>query len=372
MSRYLLALTLGLGYLTICQRSLGADELFQTAVFESGKEGYHTFRIPSLLTTHNGTLLAFCEGRTTGRGDHGDIDLVVKRSADQGTTWSDVEIVYEEGGTKKVTIGNACPVIDEVTGTIWLTFCRDNKNVLVTSSADDGKTWSNPIDISKDVTLAEWSWVATGPGVGIQLTKGEKQGRLVIPCDHGIPMDGKRIMFSHVFYSDDVGKSWKLGGSLDRHTDECQVVELTDGRLMLNMRNYWGSHGGRVDRDKMRAVATSEDGGDTWSELKFDKTLFEPICQASFLRHVTPKSKQPGPLLFSNPASRAGRRNMTVRASWDEGKSWPKSKQLHAGPAAYSCLTVLPDGRIGCLYEAGKDNAYQTLTFARFSLDDIK
>ena len=186
MSRYLLALTLGLGYLTICQRSLGADELFQTAVFESGKEGYHTFRIPSLLTTHNGTLLAFCEGRTTGRGDHGDIDLVVKRSADQGTTWSDVEIVYEEGGTKKVTIGNACPVIDEVTGTIWLTFCRDNKNVLVTSSADDGKTWSNPIDISKDVTLAEWSWVATGPGVGIQLTKGEKQGRLVIPCDHGI------------------------------------------------------------------------------------------------------------------------------------------------------------------------------------------
>ncbi len=119
----------------------------------------------------------------------------------------------------------------------------------------------------------------------------------------------------------------------------------------------------------MWAIALSSDGGDTWSELSFDTTLIEPICQASFLRYSDPKSSAKASLLFSNPASKNTRRRMTVRLNYDEGKSWPVSRLLDEGPAAYSCLTVLPNGSIGCLYEAGEKSAYETITFTRFSLD---
>jgi sialidase-1 len=345
------------------------EEPFQIAVFTSGQEDYHTFRIPSLITTQKGTLLAFCEGRKTGGSDHGDIDLVLKRSMDAGKTWSKMQVVHEEGGGDKVTIGNPCPVIDEATGTIWLTLCRDNKEVLVTHSKDDGATWAKPIDITSDVKKPDWGWVATGPGVGIQLRVGKHKGRFVIPCDHGVQIDGKRVMVSHVFYSDDSGESWQLGGSLDIHTDECQVVELNDGSLMMNARNYWGRAGGRPERGNMRAISTSKDGGDTWSKLAFDKTLIESICQASFLRYDQAGSGGPNLLLFSNPASKSSRTQMTVRSSSDDGKTWRKSRLLHEGPAAYSCLTVLDDGPIACLYEAGEKTAYETITFERFSLD---
>jgi sialidase-1 len=118
----------------------------------------------------------------------------------------------------------------------------------------------------------------------------------------------------------------------------------------------------------MRAVALSRDGGDTWSELTFDQALIEPICQASLLRYRSADSGDDRRLLFSNPASPSTRHRMTVRLSRDEGKTWPASRLLHAGPAAYSCLTVLPDGSIGCLYEAGEKSAYETITFARFRL----
>ena len=226
------------------QYSLRAAEPFGMQVFIGGMEGYHTFRIPSLIVTKRGTLLAFCEGRKTDRLDHGDIDLVLKRSGDRGGTWSAQQLVYEEGGTEKITIGNPCPVVDDATGTIWLALCRNNDDVLVTSSNDDGLTWAEPLDITDDVKKPDWTWVATGPGVGIQLKRGKYQGRLVVPCDHNTQINGEQVMFSHVFYSDDGGGSWKLGGSLDRHTDECQVVELSDGSLMLNMRNYWGATAG--------------------------------------------------------------------------------------------------------------------------------
>ena len=345
-----------------------ADEPFRVDVFISGTDGYHTYRIPSLIMTKQGTLLATCEGRKTGGSDHGNLDLVLKRSSDGGKTWSKMETIYEEGGDAKITIGNPCPVIDDSMGTIWMPFCRDNKEVLITKSTDDGKTWSKPVDISKDVVKPDWSWVATGPGVGIQLKHGPHKGRLVIPCDQGVPIQGRRVMFSHVFYSDDHGNTWKLGGRLDRHTDECQVVELADGTLKMNARNYWGRAGGRPDRGNMRAISYSRDGGDTWSDLSFDNTLIEPICQASFLRYPGSGTQ----VLFSNPASKTDRTRMTVRFSNDDGETWPASRLLHAGPAAYSCLTVLPDGSIACLYEGGEQHAYDKILFARFSLDWLR
>lgn len=347
---------------------LHAAEPVRTAVFESGREGYHSYRIPSVIVTPNGSLLAICEGRKTDRNDHGDIDLVAKTSSDNGKTWNPLRIIHEEGGAAKITIGNPCPVIDAASRTIWLPFTRDNDRVFIMHGTDNGATWSQPREITADVKPAGWGWYATGPGVGIQLSAGSKKGRLLIPCDHREKIDGKDVMFSHVFYSDDAGQHWKLGASVAKHTDECQLAELPDSMLLINMRNYWGREGQQPEKGNMRAIATSTDGGESWSPLAFDKTLIEPICQGSLLS-LPAKNGDAGGLLFSNPASKTERKLLTVRLSRDDGKTWPVSRVLHPGPSAYSCLTILPDGTIGCLYEAGEKTAYEQLVFARFSID---
>jgi sialidase-1 len=348
--------------------SAAADEKTEHVaidVFISGADGYPTFRIPSLVVTAKGTLLAFCEARKTGRGDDGDIDLVLRRSTDGGKTWHPMQIVHEEGGTAGITIGNPCPVLDQSTGTMWLTFCRNNDEVFVMSS-DDGLAWTPPRRITTDVKEPDWGWYATGPGVGIQLTHGPHEGRLVIPCDHGKMIDGKRVMFSHAFFSDDHGQTWKLGGTVAPHTDECQVVELADGELLMNMRNYWGRDGMRPELGGMRAIARSRDGGETWSALTFDKILIEPLCQASLIGFPNPRQPSDTVLLFSNPASREARRQLTVRASFDGGKTWPVTEPIDDGSAAYSCLAMMPDGRIGLLYE--RDD-YKRITFRDFTIE---
>jgi len=352
----------------------GAQDAFsgieQTVVFRAGEDGYHTYRIPAVIRTKEDTLLAFCEGRKNNRRDHGDIDLVMKRSEDNGETWGPLEVVYEEGGTDEVTIGNPCPVVDERTGTIILPFCRDNDDVFVTKSTDDGVTWSDPVEITDSVKRDDWGWYATGPGVGIQLSRGEHAGRLVIPCDHREDTeDDSWMKKSHCFYSDDGGETWELGESVGAYTDECQAVELVDGRVMMNMRNYWAREGGQPDKAGMRVIAWSDDGVETWSELDFDEALDSPVCQASFLRYTTEEEHDANRVLFSNPADDKKRIKMTVRMSMDEGETWPVSRMLHEGPAAYSCLVVLPDLSIGCLYERGDKQAYETITFARFTRD---
>jgi sialidase-1 len=344
-----------------------AEDVVRRDVFTAGTDGYHSFRIPALLLTPQGTLLAFCEGRKNDRNDYGDIDLVLRRSTDGGLTWGPLELVYEQGGSEKITIGNPCPVVDETRGTIWLPFCRDNKDVLITSSDDEGRTWSGPRDITRDVKKPNWGWYATGPGVGIQLRRGTHRGRLVIPCDHREPIGGSDVTVSHCFFSDDGGKSWKLGESAGLYTNECQVVELSDSRLFLNMRNYAGTDGGKPELNKRRAIATSSDGGESWSELQYDATLIEPICQASLTAAFGQNDKLQ--LYFSNPATTSARRLLTVRVSEDEGKSWPRSLVLHKGPSAYSCLAPLPDGQLGCLYEGGAMSAYEKIIFSRFSRD---
>lgn len=341
--------------------SQAVDDRISTDVFTSGTGGYHTYRIPSLLVTPKGTLLAFCEGRKTSASDDGDIDLLLRRSSDGGRTWGDAELVHEEGGTRPVTIGNPCPVVDRSTGTIWLAFCRNNTDVFVTSSTDDGRTWAAPRAITEAVKEPTWGWYATGPGVGIQMKGGPHPGRLVIPCDHGETVAGSRVMSSHVIYSDDHGRSWRLGGTVDRHTDECQVVELPGGELLINMRNYWGRDGGRPERGNMRAVARSRDGGETWSAPEFDATLIEPICQASLIAVDAPDGAVDPTLIFSNPASKEARRNMTIRVSRDGGESWPVAIPVDPGPSAYSCMAALPDGGIELLYERGR-SAWITFT----------
>jgi sialidase-1 len=330
-------------------------------LFVAGKHGYHSYRIPALIVTKKGTLLAFCEARKNGPRDWGDIDLLLVRSFDGGRTWGKPQVVWDDGEN---TCGNPCPVVDSKTGTIWLPLThnlgadkqdaivggtsRGTRTVWITKSDDDGATWARPVEITRDVKKADWTWYATGPGVGIQL----RSGRLIVPCDNYVA--GSKARQSHVIYSDDGGKSWKLGGVVGPDCNECQAVELSDGRVMLNIRGYRG--------ERRRLVAISKDGGETFSNPLPEAALVEPVCQASLVRDPAAS----GSLLFSNPAS-TKREKMTVRASLDDGRTFPHARLLHAGPSGYSCLAVLADGGIGCLYERGQRNYHQEIVFARFS-----
>jgi sialidase-1 len=327
-------------------------------VFRSGADGYHTYRIPGLVLSKQGALLAFCEGRKSSGSDAGDIDLLLKRSVDGGKTWSKQQLVYEEGGDAPVTIGNPCPVVDQQTGTIWLPFCRDNDRVFMTHSVDDGITWTEPVEITSDVKRDDWGWYATGPGHGIQIQRGRHAGRLVIPCDYRLK-DTPRVgefRHSHVIFSDDHGKSWQLGGSTGNFMNECEVVERADGSLLLCMRNYLGKN--------RRAFSVSTDGGASWSEPKLHDDVFCPTCQASIHRI----SLDPNVVLYAGPGG-PNRSNLTIRLSRDEGATWPVSRVLFEGPAAYSELAVLDSGDIVCLFEGGEKGSYETIRLARFRLE---
>ena len=353
------------------------DALKISPVFVAGQDGYHTYRIPAIIVTQKGTVLAFCEGRKNSRSDTGDIDMVWKRSTDGGKIWSAQKVLWSDGAN---TCGNPAPVVDQTTGIIWLLMtwndgadkedaikyqqARNTRRVFVTSSADDGLTWAAPREITITTKKPEWGWYATGPCHGIQLTRGRHKNRLVIPANHSTKGDAPEVMTrSHVIYSDDHGKTWQLGGIEEEKTNESTIVELSDGTLMHNMRSYHGK--------SRRAVATSRDAGLTWSPVKLDDALIEPVCQGSILRHTWPDGSKSGRILFSNPAS-TKREKMTVRASYDEGKSWPANREIFSGPAAYSDLTVLPDKSIGCLFECGATNAYETISLARFPLRQLE
>ena len=356
---------------------LGLSFDIERQVFISGRSGYDTYRIPAMVVTNKGTILAFCEGRKKSSSDTGDIDLLLRRSTDNGKTWGKVQIIRDDGDN---VCGNPCPVIDLETGTIWLLMTwnlggdhekhiidgtsKDTRRIFITSSGDDGLTWEKPKEITHNVKKPNWTWYATGPGSGIQLAKGKYKGRLIVPCDH-IEAATKKY-FSHVIYSDDHGHSWQLGGTAPTDlVNECCVVELTNGDLMLNMRNY--------DRNKKnRAVSISHNEGLTWSKIFHDPVLIEPICQASMIKYNTSQNDDKNYILFSNPASTDQRINMTVRASLDDGKTWPMAKQLHAGPAAYSSLAALKNDNLACLYEAGIKHPYETIVFKSFSWEWLR
>ena len=339
--------------------STAAAEFSQVEVFRSGQDGYHTYRIPALIVTKQGTLLAFCEGRRHAGSDSGDIDLLLKRSRDGGRTWSAAQKVADFDDD---TLGNPAPVVDQKSGGIVLLMTRNpgkvterqivdgtatgTRTVWLSRSTDDGVTWTVPSEITSSVKSPDWTWYATGPGNGIQL----RDGRMVVACDHIVA--GSKAMHSHVIVSDDGGRTWTLGGSATDRTNESAVVELRDRSLILNMRSYHGRN--------RRAVATSKDRGRTWSELTIDEALIEPVCQASLIRFGKDR------LLFSNPAD-VKRVRMTVKLSRDDGRSWPVARVIHGGPAAYSSLAPLKDGRIGLLYERGESRAYDVITFARFN-----
>lgn len=311
----------------------------QSTLFRAGEAGYECFRIPAVVTAKSGVILAFAEGRKESQDDYADVDLALKRSLDNGSTWSELRFIVDDGDH---TMGNPCPIVDARTGVIHLLFCRDNKQAFAMKSSDDGETWSTPVEITSSAMDSRFYFVFTGPGHGIQLAS----GRLIAPsayvCSKKLFTDEQG---SYIIYSDDGGETWAVGGILERgKTDECEVVQLADGRLYLFGR---GRAFGRC-----RGYSHSADEGMTWTPTTFDPQLPEPSCQGSIIRVSQSPPADRNRIVVANPANVYGRAQLTLRMSYDEAVSWPVSKVLYEGAAAYSDLAVTADEHIICLYEA--------------------
>ncbi|WP_052573468.1 sialidase family protein [Haloferula sp. BvORR071] len=350
-----------------------APEFTETPLFTAGADGYHTYRIPTLLRSASGTLLAFCEGRKSSGTDHGDIDIVLRRSTDGGQTWGPLAVIQEEGDTAPVTIGNPVPVLDESNGHIHLLFCRNNTEAFHSVSTDDGLTWSPRKDITPVVKREGWGWIATGPVHGIQLKRGAQAGRLLIPCDHriGTPGKDKGPFGVQAVYSDDHGATWQLGATMQTSEtvapNENTCVELVSpapgggSRVYFNARDHVGPHA--------RAAAISNDGGSTWLDGGFtDAPNFTcPVVQGCLQRlRATDQGDPANRILFTCPQgdTRAG---ISIWSSKDEATTWAAPKLIYEGPSAYSDMAVTGPGKVAMVYEKGQAKPYEMIAFARFN-----
>ena len=374
--------------------------LVKTDLFEAGKDGYELYRIPGIVVTTKGTILAYCEARKSKNGDWGPIDIMLRRSVDGGRTWGARQKIAEVEGPKSknpvalaqklanpddVTYNNPLAIVDRRTGAVHFLFCLEYARCFYLRSDDDGVTFSKPVEITSTFEQFrkeyDWKVIATGPGHGIRM----KNGRLVVPIwmSTGTGGHAHRPSAVSVIYSDDHGKTWRPGEIVARHPDdlinpsETIVEQLSDGRVMLNIRSESKEH--------RRAVSYSKDGAKGWTKPVFDDQLLEPICMASIVR-VSEKTKNSvSRIAFANPHNleRAGgdqtpgrnrdRKNLSIKLSYDEGKTWPVNKTLEAGLSGYSDLAVGSDGTIYCLYENSSTDGemYRTrrLTLARFNLE---
>jgi sialidase-1 len=302
---------------------------------------------------------------------------VLKRSGDEGKSWGSLELVQDEEDdpTAKTWIGNPTPVVDQTDpkhpGRIWLVFTRSNAKMFVTSSDDNGKTWAKRRDITSAAVKPEWDWCAAGPVHGIQLERGPHAGRLVIPCDHQIKSTNS--WGSHLVCSDDHGATWKLGAADTHaaddplHPNECVAVELADGRVYVNAREHQGSD------PATRVIAYSSDGGETFdAPFAAEPSITSPVVQNSLVRLTLANGRNGrNVLVYCGPGHATKRRNLTVLASFDEGKTWEQKTVVHAGPAAYSDMVKLDDEHVGVLFEAGH-RLYDEILFARVGLSDLK
>jgi sialidase-1 len=319
-------------------------------VFEPAAGKYSSLRIPALVISKKGTLLAFAAGRIESGSDWADMDLLLKRSEDKGKTWGEIQVVAKRD--KMAPTDNPVPIVGS-DGVIHLIYQRDYARAYHISSKDDGLTWSEPNDITPvfDAFKSEYDWkvLAPGPGHGIQL----KNGRMVIPVwlansDKMTPHRSHRPSRVAVIYSDDQGRTWQRGGMVPEaegfiNPSETMAVELKDGSVMLSIRNE--------STKRRKGVSYSKDGAGNWSGPTYEDDLFESICMSSIIRY--PKKK--GVLLFSNPDSenipKYPRENLTIKMSKNDGKTWPVEKVLNPGSSAYSDLAVGDDGTIYCIYE---------------------
>lgn len=368
-----------------------AAELEVIDLFNNKDGKYDVYRIPALLATPKGTVLAFAEARRGPGGDWSEIDLVMRRSTDGGKTWEPTRVF--EGGDRhadirnemnrnkspSLTLNNIVPILDKKTGRIHLLYCVEYARCFYTYSDDEGKTFAEPVDITgafekfRTRDGYDWKVLATGPAHGIQL----KSGRLVVPVwlSTGTGGGAHRPSCVSTIYSDDAGQTWHAGDMVCNNPDpknpsETIAVELVDGRVMLNIRHENPEH--------RRAVSTSPDGATGWTPIAFDEALYEPVCMASILRLSDQSTGGKNRILFANPdvssipadkRSKGGRQNLTFKLSEDEGQTWPIRKVLDPDAAGYSDLALNPDGTILCLWENGTKGSPGALSLARFSLE---
>jgi len=358
--------------------------LQKSDVFPAGLNGVKRYRIPGVVVTPKGTILAYAEARRNNSADWGEIEIHLRRSIDQGRTWTEARKIAHHGtrlegnprkprgGEREQTVHNPVAIVNHAKGTLEFLYGVNYARCFSMRSEDDGVTWTTPRDITDAFEPLRnrypWTVIATGPGHGIQL----RSGRLLVPVWLAYGNTGDHHPSAcATLYSDDHGQSWKAGeiaipneGEF-RDPNESTIAELSNGHVMLIARNE--------SRTSRKLITTSPDGATRWTPPRFHPELWEPICMAGLV--AVPPS--PGTLLFSNPhrlarhadgqeipGGRGARENLTLKLSRDHGETWPVQKTLDPGASAYSDLAVLPDGSVLCLFESGEQ-----IRAARFNLE---
>jgi sialidase-1 len=359
------------------------------ALRDHNDEGVHTYRIPGLVTTNKGNLIAVYDIRRNGPTDlQADIDVGMSRSTDGGQSWEDMKVIMDMGEWADLSedqngIGDPSILVDRETNTIWVAgvWAHGHKNrrnwieskpgldphktsqLMLVKSEDDGITWSEPINITSQIKRKEWHLLLQGPGKGITLS----DGKLVFPAQF---KNEEEVPYSTIIWSDDHGSNWEIGAGAKSNTTEAQVIELNDGSLMLNMRDN------RNKEDKSdtngRSVAITKDMGKNWEVHPSSKsTLIEPVCMASLIKEqfeINGASKSI--VLFSNPASMYYRKDISIKLSFDDGETWPSRYfiMLDEGTGrGYSCMTKIDENHIGILYESSRAD----LVFQVINIEDI-
>jgi sialidase-1 len=356
--------------------------LEKSEVFPPGLNSIARYRIPGMVVTPKGTVLAYAEARRNNHSDWGEIEVHLRRSTDGGRTWLPAQHIAHSleriegnphkktGGEAEQTVNNPVAIVDRDTGAIEFLYCVNYARCFSMRSTDDGLTWSRPTEITTCFEpfrkSYDWKVIATGPGHGIQL----KGGRLVVPVwlayggtgDHGPSACG-------TIFSDDHGRNWQAGDVAVpnegeyRNPNESILATLPNGGVLLVSRNE--------SKTNRKITTVSADGATGWSKPGFHESLWEPRCMAGLVTHPS------GVLLLSNPhtlpldkegreipGGRGKRENLSIKLSRDDGKSWPVNKTLEPGKSAYSDLAVLPDGTVLCLYERA-----DSIDCARFTLE---
>lgn len=351
------------------------------ALRNKGDDGVHTYRIPGLTTTNQGTLIAVYDIRYNSSVDlQAHVDVGMSRSTDGGQTWEPMKVIMDMGTYGGLPqdengIGDPAVLVDKNTGTIWVAalWLHGNKDkrawwaseqgmtpeetgqFMLVKSEDDGRTWSDPINITKQMKDPSWKLFFNGPGNGITM----EDGTLVFAAQY---KDENAVPHSTIIYSKDNGTTWHVGTGAKSETTEAQVVELSDGSLMLNMRDD-RNRKGRNDPKNGRSIAVTKDLGKTWIEHPTSrKALIESNCMASIIAFE--RADQKDVLLFSNPNSKVARAHMTIKTSLDDGATWPEDNQLEIYQQAgygYSCLTQIDEKYLGILYEGSGDLYFQKI-----------
>ncbi len=386
------------------------------ALKEGGDDGVFRFRIPGLTRTNKNTLLAISDMRRDMHRDlQGDIDIGVNRSTDGGNSWEPIRVALDMGEynglpQKYNGVADACILVDKNSNSIYIAGCwmhgvihgKTGKPVLnlnedstywnhqwwnfgslqgfdidktsqfiITKSTDDGKTWSKPINLTKQIKKYEWHLLAPAPGNGITLN----DGTLVFPTQG---KDKNQVPFSNITYSKDGGKTWKTSKPSYINTTENAIIQLNNGEIMQNMRDN-RNETNKTDSNG-RAVFTTKDLGEHWKQHPtHHKDLIEPVCMASIYKHeyIDKNGKQKNVLFFSNPNSKYKRERMTIKVSFDEGKTWPKKYWLLLDElpliGGYSCLTSINNNTIGILYEGSQANlTFESIKLKELGINDAK